>query len=36
MSVIGAALIGKKAGDVLEVKTIAGQVSIKVLEVSRA
>ena len=36
MSVIGKALIGKRAGDELEVKTGAGQVVIKVLEVSRA
>ena len=36
MSVIGAALIGKRAGDEIEVKTIAGQVKLKVLEVSRA
>ena len=36
MSLIGKALIGKKAGAKLEVKTAAGDVSIKVLEVSRA
>ncbi len=36
MSLIGKALIGKRAGDELEIKTNAGQVVIKVLEVSRA
>ena len=35
MSLIGKALIGKKMGDELEIKTNAGQVVIKVLEVSR-
>ena len=36
MSLIGKSLIGKRAGDELEIKTNAGQVVIKVLEVSRA
>ena len=36
MSLIGKALIGKRAGDELEVRTNAGQVIIKVLEVARA
>ncbi len=36
MSLIGKSLIGKRAGDKVEVKTNAGQVVIKVLEVSRA
>ncbi len=36
VSLIGGALIGKRAGDEVEVKTNAGQVVIKVLEVSRA
>ncbi len=36
MSLIGKALIGKRAGDELEVRTNAGQVVIKVLEVARA
>ena len=36
LSVIGKALIGKRAGDDIEVRTNAGQVVIKVLEVSRA
>ena len=35
MSLIGKSLIGKKMGDELEIKTNAGQVVIKVLEVSR-
>ncbi len=35
MSLIGKSLIGKRAGDSVEVKTNAGQVVIKVLEVSR-
>ncbi|MBE6535309.1 MAG: transcription elongation factor GreA [Ruminococcaceae bacterium] len=35
MSLIGKALIGKRMGDELEIKTNAGQVVIKVLEVSR-
>ena len=36
MSLVGKALIGKRAGDEIEVKTNAGQVVMKVLEVSRA
>jgi transcription elongation factor GreA len=36
MSLIGKALIGKRAGDELEVRTNAGQVVIKVIEVARA
>ena len=36
MSVIGKALIGKRAGDDVAVITNAGQVTIKVLDVSRA
>ncbi|MBO5204298.1 MAG: transcription elongation factor GreA [Clostridia bacterium] len=36
MSLVGKSLIGKRAGDEIEVKTNAGQVVIKVLEVSRA
>ncbi len=36
MSVIGKSLLGKRAGSEIEVKTNAGQVVIKVLEVSRA
>ncbi len=35
MSLIGKSLIGKRAGDNIEVRTNAGQVIIKVLEVSR-
>ena len=35
MSLIGKSLIGKRMGDELEIKTNAGQVVIKVLEVSR-
>lgn len=35
MSVIGKALIGKRAGDRIEVKTNAGQVVLSILEVSR-
>ncbi len=36
MSAIGKAIIGKRAGDEVTVQTNAGQVVIKVLEVSRA
>ena len=36
MSLIGKALIGKTAGSELQIKTNAGQVEIKVLEVTRA
>ena len=36
MSLIGKALIGKTAGSELQIKTNAGQVDIKVLEVTRA
>ncbi len=36
MSLIGKSLLGKRAGDNIEVKTNAGQVVIKVLDVSRA
>ena len=36
MSIVGKAIIGKRAGDEVEVRTNAGVVSIKVLEVSRA
>jgi len=36
MSIVGKSIIGKRAGDEVEVMTNAGQVSIKVLEVSRA
>ena len=35
MSLIGKSLIGKRMGDEIEIKTNAGQVVIKVLEVSR-
>ena len=35
MSVIGKALIGKRAGDEIEVRTNAGQVMLSILEVSR-
>ncbi len=35
MSLIGKALIGKRAGDKVEVRTNAGQVVVKVIEVSR-
>ena len=36
MSIVGKSIIGKRAGDEVEVMTNAGQVSITVLEVSRA
>ena len=36
MSVVGKALIGKTAGSELQIKTNAGQIEIKVLEVTRA
>ena len=35
MSLIGKSLIGKRMGDEIEIKTNAGQVVIKVLDVSR-
>ena len=34
-SPIGAALIGKRAGDIVKVEVIAGSISMKILEVSR-
>ena len=36
MSLIGSAIVGKRAGDDVSVRTGAGEVSIKILEVSRA
>ena len=36
MSLIGGAIVGKRAGDEVTVRTNAGEVSIKILEVSRA
>ena len=36
MSLIGSAIVGKRAGDEVTVRTNAGEVSIKILEVSRA